>query len=223
MRRRKNGAGTLDLTNFSGRKTWRIVNEKILEISGGPDVSLFQVGINGMGLEPNRLAQSLFSTEGTAGGWSIEQVRIKSITVNFDARGVTPNSTAFNTRPRLGAFLTPDGLAEIDPDRLKLQIGDFTPHTITPNGSKSIRLPMGPEFSLGRFGGGRTAMTLVILTNGFQGSYRIITELESTGFPGARVILDQALESAASVGMDAVLELPTQDQESDLDQPSDSE
>jgi hypothetical protein len=180
----------LDLTRFNNRRRMKIAIEKTLAIPGsaGPTIDIYQVGINSVGLTQNRLAQRLFTTDGLGGSWHIEHVRIRAIDVVFDARG-TGASVVFNQRARVGAWVTPDAAAAIDGTELIKEIGMYTPHAVNPNLTRIVRLNMGPEFTLGRFGGSRTAMSLIIAGDGFQGSVRIFYHLETTGFPGARLTI----------------------------------
>jgi hypothetical protein len=188
--RRSRANTELDLTTFNNRRRMKIAIEKTLTIPGsaGPTIDIYQVGINSVGLTQNRLAQRLFTTDGLGGSWHIEHVRIRAIDVVFDARGIGA-SVVFNQRARVGAWVTPDAAAAIDGTELVKEIGMYTPHAVNPNLTRIVRLRMGPEFTLGRFGGARTAMSLIIAGDGFQGSIRIFYHLETTGFPGARLTL----------------------------------
>jgi hypothetical protein len=200
-KRRSRPNGEIDLTQFNQRRRFRHAIAKDLEITGtsGPTVDIYQVGISTVGATPNKLARKLFNSDGLDGSWQIEQVRVRAIDVVFDARGINP-ATVFNQRARVGCFLSPDPAANFDVTKMSAEIGNYTPHAMNPNATKTVRLRLGPEFSLGRFGGDRPNMSLVIVGNGFQGSVRVITHLETTGFPGTRLdVIDRTAESPLEV------------------------
>jgi hypothetical protein len=185
-KRRGNGAAPIDLTNFgqSNRRTIRATFTRSLVAN---QVEAVTIGRKVTGSVGNSLIESWFGND--QAGWPLENVRVKSIAVHFDCRGL--GAVAFNARPRVGAFMSGDDLAAIDPVRIQDNIEQFGGVAVSPNQGKIIHVKVGPEFTLGRFGE-TGANTLVVYSRGFEGIARVQVNYEVLGFPATRVILPVA-------------------------------
>lgn len=184
--KRPNGGrrnNTLDLTNFGQSNRRRIVASFQRDLSTTSTISL-TIGRKATGTQDNPLIESWFGND--LNGWPLESIRVVSLKVVFDCRGVGADS--FNARPRVGAFMSGDILSAIDEAKVESNIECFGGHSVSPNGQKTVNVRIGPEFSLGRFGE-TGANSLVIYSRGFRGVARVIVTYEVTGFPATRVII----------------------------------
>lgn len=109
---------------------------------------------------------------------SFDDSRILSIDVYYDQRGTGSRAS----QPRATAWVASDLESSYDPDKLD-QIARYAGpgmNSIVPG--KRYRLPVGPKFGAGRFGD-PSPNTLVLATQDYNGTIRIVTTYELYGPP----------------------------------------
>lgn len=177
----------LDLSNFNGRRKWHWVIERPINAASDADgqVVAIQLGRLAQGLQINPLVNRLFGAATTNPAWSLNNLRYLRFSVQFDNRGTgvdVSKQLAVSARPRVGAFLTAQPLAELDEAKILSNLALFAGGAHSPNVSRSINLRVGPEWGIGRFGPD-TGTQLVIVASGFNGIARVHCYAESTGYP----------------------------------------
>jgi hypothetical protein len=196
--RTNNDRAPLNLTNFNNRRKFGIAIG--LTLATNQSATNWQINKRTLGSATNPLWSVLTSTTAGYPGFAVEQIRVLAIHVQFDNRGLpsgATGSTAFAANPRVAAMIVPFTEAEIDlkPD----DIQDFGGMAVPQGAMKTIRLPVGPEFDIGRFGINTTNDTrLLIFQQGFCGVVRAVIWYEVCGFPNITLSLlrDEAVLEA---------------------------
>lgn len=197
-RRAPRASNTINLVNFGQTNRRTIVAAFSRDLSSVSTVAI-TIGRRLTGSIENPLLNALFAND--LNGWPLENIRVLSIKVVFDCRGL--GASGFNARPRVGAFMSGDTLSAIDETKISVLIETFGGVTISPNQSRTINVRVGPEFAVGRFGE-TGANTLVVYQRGFLGFARIIVRYQVLGFPATRVILssEEASEEVPTVPLE---------------------
>jgi hypothetical protein len=110
---------------------------------------------------------------------SFDDSRVLSIDVYYDQRG----TGSLASQLRATAWIASDIASSYAPEKLDQMARYAGPgmNTIVPG--KRYRLPVGPKFRAGRFGDQVTPNTLVLATQDYIGTIRIVTTYELYGPP----------------------------------------
>jgi len=163
----------IDLTNFNARRLFRIVQEVTLNESLAVEVT--NRGFNGLPAVGDFLGEFMAT-------------RLTRLEIWFDQRG----SASTGAIPRCGAFLLPGLVSDYDfsfPSG-KPGTGSYAGRGLNQiNPSKPLILRVGPEFGAGRFptpvteGPGTQTSVLFLDSNGYKGTVRVISHVETLGYP----------------------------------------
>jgi hypothetical protein len=177
MRRGNPNRGTaINLTNFNNRRT--IIATYNIEQQNF--VTNWQINKRTLGSEVNPLFGSMVDPSSPETGFNVAQVRVKSITLTFDNRG---NGAVPAANYRVAAMILPFTEAEINPTLSGNLLGQFGNNGVNLQRVKKIRLRVGQEFDIGRFGTGTNDTRLVIFAEGYTGNVRATLVYEVCGFP----------------------------------------
>lgn len=164
----------MNMTHFNGRRTITYVSS--VEVSNG-----FQtVPVSARGLGDSLSSQYVSGVRTFVN--TFPAARLLSVNVQFDQRGAA--STA--AQPRVSAFLLPGATSTWDVDKLPAVASFAGAARQQIVGRRSFRLRLGPEFVSGVLTastGSTSSDTLVLSTQGFQGTARCIWTVQLVGPP----------------------------------------
>jgi hypothetical protein len=177
MRRGNPNRGTaINLNNFNNRRT--IVATYNIEQQNY--VTNWQINKRTLGSEINPLFGAMVNPSSLETGFSNDQVRVKSISLTFDNRG---NGTVPAANYRVAAMILPFTEAEINPSLSSNLLGQYGNNGVNLQRVRKIRLKVGPEFPIGRFGVNPGDTRLAIFAEGYTGNVRATVVYEVCGFP----------------------------------------
>jgi len=161
----------LDLTNFNARRLIRTASEQ--SVDGAVALQVNNRGIEGIASIVDFLG-------------SFMATRLTRLEIWFDQRG----SASTGAIPRCGAFLLPGLLSDYNLVSEVPPVGEFAGRGLQQiNPSKPLILRVGPELGAGRFptvaqdGPGTSGSVLYIQTTGYKGTVRVISHVETLGYP----------------------------------------
>lgn len=177
--RRTNGRsnGVIDLTHFNNRRRFRVAYG--LTCTGTQDIYNYQVNKRSLGSEFNPLWSQFTAVQP---GFPLEQIRVLSVKVEFDNRGI--GTTAFASNIRVGANILPYTDAQLNTTKPLQSIGQFAGPTVDLRKKRVFFLRVGQEFPVGNFGTLVPGDTrLMLYASGFEGEVRATVTYEVCGYP----------------------------------------
>jgi hypothetical protein len=176
-RRSRRRQQVIDFTRFDNRRTVKIASQVTVGATDGSDFVSVQP-VYRQGLKDRQLAAvNLFTT-------TPRNIRLVNLRIVFDGRAVLSGNGVPMSNPRCAAFLLNVQTNTVDESKLASQglatYGRFSRNPLKP---QTFNIRVGPEYSIGQFGTADTSAALILVAQGFQGTVKIISTVQTLGPP----------------------------------------